>query len=326
MAATDSPKTLQQAIQHYSDLAVCQQELAEARWPNGVECPQCGSKEVSYLTNQRRWQCKDKTHPKRQFSAKVGTIFEDSPIGLDKWFTAMWLIASAKNGISSYELHRAIGVTQKSAWFMLHRIRLAMQTRTFMKIDGEIEIDETYIGGKARNMHASKRRELFGGSHKRAYMGKVAVLGLLDRHGNDGTSQVRTSVVHGRKKGHLQPVVRQQVEAGATLNTDAHFSYQGLGRDYVHKVIDHAEAYVDGTVHTNGVENFWSLLKRTLKGTYVSVEAFHLFRYLDEQALRFNTRKSTDSARFTDLLTRVTGRRLTYRGLTGEEERAVGLA
>lgn len=128
MKANGGPKTLQQAIQHFSDLDICQQALAEARWPDGVECPHCGGRDVAYLVNQRRWQCKAK-HPKRQFSVKVGTIFEDSPIGLDKWFTAIWLIASAKNGISSYELHRSIGVTQKTAWFMLHRIRLTMQTQ-----------------------------------------------------------------------------------------------------------------------------------------------------------------------------------------------------
>ena len=325
MAADKSPKTLQDAIRYYSDLDTCQRTLADARWPDGVECPTCGRKDVTYLANQRRWQCKTQ-HPKRQFSVKVGSIFEDSPIGLDKWFTAIWLIASAKNGISSYELHRSIGVTQKTAWFMLQRIRLAMQTKTFNKIDGDVEVDETYIGGKARNMHASKRKELFGGSHRRAYMGKVAVLGLLDRHGNDGTSQIRTAIVNGRKKGHLQPVIREHVDAGATLHTDAHFSYQELGRDYVHNVIDHAEAYVDGQVHTNGLENFWSLLKRAIKGTYVSVEAFHLFRYLDEQTFRFNSRKATDAARFADLLTKLAGKRLTYASLTGEEARAVGLA
>jgi transposase-like protein len=325
MAANETPKTLQQAIQRFSNLDVCQAALVEARWPNGVECPHCGSREVSYLTNQRRWQCKTK-HPKRQFSVKVGSIFEDSPIGLDKWFVAIWLISSAKNGISSYELHRSIGVTQKTAWFMLQRIRLAMQTKSFNKIGGEVEVDETYIGGKARNMHASKRKELFGGSHRRAYAGKVAVVGLLDRHGNDGTSQVRTAIVAGRKKSHLQPVVRENVDAGSTLHTDAHFSYQGLSSQYVHNVIDHAEAYVDGQVHTNGLENFWSLLKRAIKGTYVSVEPFHLFRYLDEQTFRFNSRKLTDGARFTEMLSRLAGKRLTYASLLGNEERPMATA
>src|SRR5688500_698160 len=177
MAANENPKTLQQAIQHFSNLDVCQAALAEARWPDGVECPHCGSREVSYLTNQRRWQCKTK-HPRRQFSVKVGTIFEDSPIGLDKWFVAIWLISSAKNGISSYELHRAIGVTQKSAWFMLQRIRLAMQTQAFSKMSGHVEADETFIGGKARNM-SQARKTAKGISQKTSFAGKVAVMGLL---------------------------------------------------------------------------------------------------------------------------------------------------
>lgn len=316
MATTVAPKTLQQAIRYYSDLDVCQQELVEARWPNGVECPTCGSREVSYLANQRRWQCRMK-HSRRQFSVKVGTIFEDSPIGLDKWFTAIWLLAGAKNGISSYEIHRAIGVTQKTAWFMLHRIRLAMQTKSFMKIDGVVEIDETYIGGKARNMHTSKRKRL-GIGLKNSMVGKVAVMGLLERHG-EGGSKMRTLVLTGRKKHHFQPEVREHVEKGATINTDAHFSYQGLASDYEHKVIDHAEKYVDGQVHTNGCENFWSLLKRAIKGTYVNVEPFHLFRYLDEETYRFNNRKDVDSGRFAGVLNAVTGRRVMYRQLTGAQ-------
>src|SRR5215510_811911 len=149
MAKNESPKTLQEAILHYADLDVCQQELVAARWPDGVECPTCGRTDVTYLANQRRWQCKGK-HPKKQFSAKLGTIFEDSPISLSNWFVAIWLISSAKNGISSYELSRSIGVTQKTAWFMLHRIRLAMQTRSFLQgpVEGTVEVDETFIGGR----------------------------------------------------------------------------------------------------------------------------------------------------------------------------------
>jgi transposase-like protein len=310
MAATKTPKTLQQAILHYSDLDVCQQELAEARWPDGVECPTCGRKDVSYLANQKRWQCKTK-HTKRQFSAKVGTIFEDSPIGLDKWFAAMWMIAGAKNGISSYEIHRALGVTQKTAWFMLHRIRLAMQTKTFTKIDGEIEADETLIGGRARNMHAKKRNAL-GISQSNSMAGKIAVMGLLDRHGEKG-SQVRLNVVQTRRKNELEKTIEEHVEPGSTLYTDSLKSYERMGsRGYEHKVIDHAEKYVEGQIHTNGLENFWSLLKRALKVTYVSVEPFHLFRYLDEQTYRFNNRKDNDAGRFAGVLKAVTGRRVTY--------------
>lgn len=317
MAANDSPKTLQAAILHFADLDVCQDALVAARWPDGVICPTCGSREVGYLANQRRWQCRAK-HARRQFSVKVGSIFEDSPISLSKWFVAIWLISSAKNGISSYEIHRAIGVTQKTAWFMLHRIRLAMQTKSFNKIGGEIEVDETYIGGKARNMHKSKRRRI-GISLNNSMAGKAAVMGLLERHGKDGHSTIRTAVLSGRKKGHLQPVVHEHVEAGSTIHTDAHFSYQGLEKDFVHNVIDHAEKYVDGQIHTNGCENFWSLLKRALKGTYVSVEPFHLFRYLDEEAFRFNTRKATDGTRFEEMTKRVIGRRLTYNTLIAKD-------
>src|SRR5687768_9910337 len=205
MIATVQPETLLQAIRFYSDLDVCQQMLVEARWPNGVTCPTCGSKDVRYLANQRRWQCKAK-HTRRQFSVKVGTIFEDSPIGLDKWFTAIWLISSAKNGISSYEIHRGIGVTQKTAWFMLHRIRLAMQTKTFNKIGGEVEIDETYIGGKARNM-SKARRVKKGISQHRSMAGKVAVMGLLERNSPDAHSTIRLQVVDGRKRSHFMPVI-----------------------------------------------------------------------------------------------------------------------
>ena len=182
MAQNNSPTTLRAAILHFVDRDVCQAALVEARWPDGVTCPTCGSREVGYLTNQRRWQCREK-HARRQFSVKVGTIFEDSPISLSKWFTAIWLIGSAKNGISSYEIHRAVGVTQKTAWFMLHRIRLAMQTKSFDKLGGEVEVDETFIGGKSRFMHKNRRERTLKGT---GGMGKTAVMGLLARHGPDG--------------------------------------------------------------------------------------------------------------------------------------------
>src|SRR5215211_914943 len=152
------PKTLQEAVIYFSDLDTCTTFMAQIRWPEGVTCPYCASKAVSYLSTRRKWKCMAKECHK-QFSVKVGTVMEDSPIGLDKWLAAVWLITNAKNGISSYEIHRALGVTQKSAWFLLHRIRLAMQTGTFEKLSGQVEVDETFIGGKARNMHASKRAE-----------------------------------------------------------------------------------------------------------------------------------------------------------------------
>jgi len=309
-------KTLQQAIVYFSDPDTAFAEMVKFRWPDGVvECPTCGSTEVYFTESRRIWQCKEQ-HAKRQFSVKVGSIMEDSPLGIDKWLIASWLISSAKNGISSYELAKAIGVTQKSAWFLLHRIRLAMQDETGGKIGGEVEVDETYIGGKARNMHKSRKARVIKGT---GGMGKVAVMGLLARHGKDGHSTMRVGVVKSIGKKLLQAAVRANVQKDASVFTDALASYDGLNQDYVHQVIDHAEAYVDGQIHTNGCENFWSLLKRTIKGTYVSVERFHLFRYLDEQAFRFNTRKLSDAARFAITAASVFGKRLTFNQLTAAD-------
>jgi transposase-like protein len=301
------PKTLQEAILYFADKDTCTTFMAQIRWPEGVTCPVCESKEVSYLSTRFMWKCKA---CKKQFSVKVGSIMEDSPIGLDKWLAAIWMIANCKNGISSYEIHRALGITQKSAWFLLHRIRLAMQTGTFEKMSGTIEVDETYIGGLARFMHKNKRGN-FGGT---GGTGKVAVMGLLERDG-----KVRAKVIADTKHATLQGEVREHVESGSEVFTDAHRSYFGLREDYIHQVIDHAEEYVRGNVHTNGIENFWSLLKRGIKGTYVSVEPFHLFRYLDEQTFRFNNRKVKDADRFLSVVKSVTGKRLTREELMGHQ-------
>ncbi len=295
--------------------------MVARRWPNGVRCPQCDSDAVYFDKSRNGWECKTR-HPKRKFTLKTGTIFEDSPLGLDKWLPCVWMIANMKNGVSSHEIARSLGVTQKTAWFMLQRIRLAMQddTNGGGKLGGEVEVDETYIGGKARNMSPARRREK-GITQSRSFAGKVAVMGLLERNTERGKSRIRTTVIDGRKKGHMQPTVRANVEAGSTLNTDAHFSYQGLASDYTHSVIDHAEAYVDGTVHTNGLENYWSLLKRSIRGTYVAVELFHLFRYLDEQAFRFNERTNNDAGRFDLAMRGIVGKRITYEELIGGEDR-----
>jgi transposase-like protein len=313
-----APRTLQEAIIYFSDADNCLRCMVAHRWPNGVVCPVCGRADVTFLKTQRKWQCKS-AHAKRQFSAKVGTIFEDSPLGLDKWLPAVWIITSAKNGVSSCEIARTLGVTQKTAWFMLHRIRKAMQSGSMMKLGGSggrgVEVDETFIGGKARNMHLSVRQRRITGTGTKD---KVAVMGILERGGN-----VRTMVVPNRKKAALQAEVKKHVEAGAALYTDALLSYEGLATDYAHKVVDHAIEYVNGRVHTNGLENFWSLLKRGINGTYVSVEPFHLFRYLDEQSFRYNTRATkdnplTDSDRFSAVLSRVSGKRLTFAEVTGK--------
>ncbi|HUF54326.1 MAG TPA: IS1595 family transposase [Dehalococcoidia bacterium] len=282
-----TPSTLIEAIRYLSDPDVCLEFVAALRWPDGKAiCPGCGSEDVRFISTRRLWECKTK-HPKRQFSVKVGTIFEDSPIGLDKWLAAIWMIANAKNGVSSYELHRAIGVTQKTAWFMLHRIRLAMQSDTFDRLNGTVEVDETFIGGAARFMHKSRRERKIKGT---GGMGKTAVMGLLERHGPDGHSRVRAKIVRGTRRGDLVPEIRQAVDKDAEVITDNYRSYFHVRDEFKHHVIDHAEKYVDGQVHTNGIENFWSLLKRAIKGTYVAVEPFHLFRYIDEEVLRFNTR------------------------------------
>jgi transposase-like protein len=253
------------------------------------------------VKSRRIWQCKN---CRKQFSVKVGSIFEDSPIPLDKWLASIWMIANAKNGISSHELGRSVGLTQKSAWFVLHRVRLAMQTKTFDRLTGEIEADETFIGGKAKFMHATKRRQRIKSTGPND---KTAVLGVLTRDG-----EVRASVVPNIKKPTVEGYVRSHVEPGSSVYSDSAYGYRGLAGDYAHEFIDHAVQYVDGRVHTNGLENFWSLLKRSLKGTYVSVEPFHLFRYLDEQVFRFNARKGNDLGRFVTVVARISGRRLTY--------------
>lgn len=304
------PKTLQEAVVYFADSDNCISYLAARRWPNGVACPICGRTDSRFLANQRKWQCKS-IHHHRQFSIKVKTIFEDSPIGLDKWLVSLWMVVNCKNGISSYEVARDLGVTQKTAWFMMHRIRLALQDESGGKLGGEVEVDETYIGGKARNMHLVKRQRKITGT---GGAGKVAVMGLLQRGG-----KVRTKVVPNVRRYHLHAEVREHVVPRSMVFTDSLESYKGLQADYIHQVIDHAEAYVRENVHTNGMENYWSLLKRGIRGTYVSVEPFHLFRYLDEQAFRFNNREETnDGDRFDLAVSQIVGKRLTYKQLTGK--------
>lgn len=304
-----NPETLIEAIEYFSNPESCIWFVASLRWPDGVECPRCGGGGWSFLKTRSLFKCKTCA---KQFSVKVGTIFEDSAIGLNKWRTAMWLMASCKNGVSSCEIARSIGITQKSAWFMNHRIRRAMKTGSILKLSGEVEVDETYIGGKARNMHAStKARRITSTGGK----DKVAVLGILERGG-----QVHLAIVPSVRKKVLQAEVRQHVTAGTALYTDALLSYEGLVGDYAHQVIDHAVSYVNGRIHTNGLENFWSLLKRGISGTYVAVEPFHLSRYLDEQAFRYNNRKGmTDGQRFAKLVGEIGGKRLTLNELTGKD-------
>jgi transposase-like protein len=312
----NEPKSLQEAIIFFSQSENCTSYLASNRWPSGiVVCPNCGGKKVSYNVERRTWKC-GSHHPKREFSIKVGTIFEDSAIGLDKWLTAAWMLANCKNGVSSYEIARDLKVTQKTAWFMLHRIRLGLRNEFVgRKLNGDVEADETFIGGKSRNMHVDKRERRITGTGGKD---KTLVFGLLERGG-----RIRASVIADRKRKALHSEVRAHVQTGSALYTDALQSYEGLSKDYVHEVIDHAVRYVDGKVHTNGLENFWSLLKRGIGGTYVSVEPFHLFRYLDEQVFRYNNRataknKITDADRFRMFIQKIVGKRLTFAELTGK--------
>ena len=324
------PRTLLEAVGFFSNPLNCHEYMVSRRWPNGVACPRCGSKTVYFDTSRNGWECKTR-HPKRKFTLKTGTIFEDSPLGLDKWLPTVWMIANAKNGVSSWEIHRAIGVTQKTAWFMLQRIRLAMQDENNGggKLGGEVEVDETYIGGKARNMHAAKRKALMSTlradgnpSKSSRWAGKVPVLGFLERNA-EGKSRVRTMPVPDVRKHRLQKHVRENVEIGSNVFTDALHSYHGLKWDYSHQTIDHAEAYARENVHTNGLESYWSLLKRALGGTYISVEPFHLFRYLDEQAFRFNLRDLrdlNDAERFSLAITGIVGKRLMYAELVAAND------
>jgi transposase-like protein len=315
------PETLMEAIAYFSQGDNAHNFMVELRWSSGVKCPRCQSDKVCAIPTRKTWECKCCTE-KKQFSVKTGTIFEESPIALSKWLAAIWLIANCKNGVSSYEVHRAIGVTQKTGWFMLHRIRLAMQSGSFEKASGIVESDETYIGGRAINMHPARRMRLFNKESGNVARGKTIVHGLLERSSPDKPSRVKATVIHNAQASTLHPLIVENVTPGTVLHTDTSGANQRLRTGLVQEFIDHAEAYVSGQVHTNGIENFWSLLKRSLKGTYVSVDAEHLFRYLDEQVFRFNERKLTDAARFLRVALQAVGKRLTYEELTGHANNA----
>jgi transposase-like protein len=316
MAAT--PKTLQEAIVYFSDPQRAFDYTVSLRWPDGrISCPRCSAEKFSFIKTRRIWFC---YACKKQFTVKVKTIFEDSPLGLDKWMTAVWMLTNCKNGISSHELARSLGITQKSAWFMLQRIREALGGRKFgkSKIGGgpgsEVEADETFVGGKMKNMHKSRRVLINQLGEK--FKGKAVVQGMLDRE----LRTVRATVVPNIKRETLQNEILSNVKYGSTVYTDDAVGYEHLHSRFVHDVVNHAETYVRGRVHTNGLENFWSLLKRGLRGTYVAVEPFHLERYVDEQVFRFNHRKNmNDSKRFALAMSQVAGKRLTYSELTGKD-------
>lgn len=300
----DTPTTLIQAVKYFSDVDTCNEYMKQIKWPDGkIICPKCGSDKVGEIKTRRMLRCNEKGC-RKQFSYKVGTIFEDSPLGLDKWFVAVWCITNCKNGMSSYELARDLGITQKSAWHMLHRIRLAMQEGSFTKMSGTCEADETYVGGKAKNMHKDVRARKIKG---RGALGKTIVQGVLNRRG-----RVMADVVVDSKQRTLLPNVEAVVEPGTVIYTDALLSYAGLSAQYVHETVDHAHEYVRGEAHTNGMENFWSLLKRGINGTYISVMPWQLFRYVDEQVFRFNNRRLNDGQRFAAVMKQILGKRLQY--------------
>lgn len=317
------PKTLQEAIVYFSDPDRAFQYALNYRWPNGlVTCPRCGSERHAFIKTRRIWECYG---CKKQFSLKVGTIFEDSAISLDKWMMVAWMLTNCKNGVSSYEIARSVGVTQKSAWFMLHRIREAMKNAAPAKLGsssgGEVEVDEAYMGAKVKNMHRSRKLKMERELSKNAawkqttrYYGKTAIMGMFDRD----SREVRAKVVPNTRRETLQTEILNGIHHGSRIYSDEAVAYDVLKAKYIHETVNHADEYVRGQVHTNCLENFWSLTKRNLAGTYVAVEPFHLDRYLDEQMFRFNNRQNkTDNQRFNKVLSQVAGRRLTYRDLTG---------
>jgi transposase-like protein len=312
----DTPKTLLQAVQYFSDAENCRQFMIAVRWADGiVKCPTCGSAKVTWLAKAKVYRCYG-DHTKVKFSLKVGTVFEDSPIGLEKWLPAAWLVSNCKNGISSYELARDLGVTQKSAWFMLHRIRTAMkENEHFLTLGGgrqrPVEVDETYVGGKVHNMHTSRQPQTTK---------KAIVMGMLDRK----TREVRAKVIPHARREVLQAEILKNVGFNSHVYTDGHLGYQGIDefKNFTHKTVNHMNEYVNGKVHTQGIENFWSCLKRGLNGTYVAVEPFHLEAYVDEQVFRFNNRYKSDFQRCQMVVKQIVGKRLTYAEVTGKEGKA----
>jgi transposase-like protein len=312
----ETPKTLLEAITYFSNEENCRKFMISIRWADGVvRCPYCDSSKVTFLAKANVYRCYG-NHPKQKFSLKVGTIFEDSPLSLSKWLPAAWLISNCKNGISSYEVARALGITQKSAWHMLHRLRESMKDVKGGKIGGpgsEVETDETYLGGKMKNMHIKQRLAVgrLAGSDR-----KAIVMGSLDRT----AGKVRVEILNEANRQTMDDMIVRNVHEGTTMYTDKHPGYAKLQGRFTHQTVTHVDEYVRGRVHTNGIENFWSLLKRGLNGTYIAVEPFHLERYLDEQVFRYNNRKDmNDALRFTACLSGIQGKRLTYKALTARQ-------
>jgi transposase-like protein len=299
-------KSLPKLLDYFKDNTTCIEFLEQQRWGKTPICPFCRSKQI-YRTN-RGFKCKECT---KKFSVTVGTIFENSKIKLTTWFAALYLCTANKKGVSSLQLHRDLGVTQKTAWFMEHRIREMLRAKHSPLLKGTVQADETFMGGKNKNRHADKKVE---GSQGRSVKDKTPILGLA----NDG--KVNLEVVPNTQAETLKPIIIHLVKKGSVVVTDEWGGYSGLDKNYDHKVIKHNEGeYKKDSYHTNSIEGFWALLKRGIFGIYHYASPQHLTRYCDEFSYRYNTRDIDDSDRFMVSLTRVNGR-LTYKQLTKKRE------
>lgn len=298
-------KNLAELTAHFPDDSACREYLELMRWNGSPVCPHCGNDTAYKFKNGTYYKCKNCA---KKFTVTVGTIFEDTKIGLRKWFIAIYIFTSHKKGISSVQLAKDLGITQKSAWHLLHRIRFAFGVAEPETLIDTVEVDETCIGGKAKNMHKSKRAKKVTG---RGASGKTAVIGLVERNG-----RVYAKPVTNTDADTLQGVVKERVATGAQVITDEFRSYRGLEQDFTHKTVAHgAGQYVAaGNVHTNTIEGYWGLLKRGIFGIYHQVSSKHLHRYCSEFGFRYNTRKGGEIARFDGVLMQCDGR-LMYKTL-----------